>query len=103
MSPRIAAIIPTYNEVDLLTECVRSLQAQNYPALDIYVVNAGDPLGVDLGVHEIGVPSNYFWTSCIDSGIKEALKHAPDYLMFTNADTTFLPNSLEKLMAAVEG
>jgi GT2 family glycosyltransferase len=103
MNGRIAAIIPTYNEVDLLSACVRSLQAQNYPSLEIYVVNAGDPLEVDLGIHELSVPSDYFWTSCIDFGVKAALKDKPDYLLFTNADTTFLDHSLEKLVAAAAG
>jgi GT2 family glycosyltransferase len=105
MNPRIAAIIPTFNEVELLTACVDSLLAQGYPELDIHVVNAGDPFGKSLGdrVFEVNVPSNYFWTSCIDSGVKAALKTGTDYLLFTNADTTFLPGSLQKLLNAVEG
>lgn len=100
---RIAAVIPTYNEVDLLTACVESLEAQGYPDLEIVVANAGSPLPPELAsrVTELDVPENFFWTSCIDAGVRAVLGRC-DYLLFTNADTTFLPGSLSRLLETVE-
>jgi len=104
MPPRIAAVIPTYNEVDLLTACIESLESQGDPALEIVVANAGDPLPPELAsrITELDVPDNFFWTACIDAGV-QAAKDRCDYFLFTNADTTFLPGSLALLREAVEG
>jgi len=52
-------------------------------------------------ITELDVPDNFFWTACIDAGVKAAVDRC-DYLMFTNADTTFLPDSVAKLVAEVE-
>jgi GT2 family glycosyltransferase len=105
MSQRIAAVIPTFNEVELLTACVDSLLAQNDPDLVIVVVNAGEPLPAKLTatVTELKVPSDYFWTACIDEGVKHVKEHGFDLVMFTNADTTFLPGSVSELRKTIEG
>lgn len=105
MSERIAAVIPTFNEVELLTACVDSLLSQSDPALSVVVVNSGGPLPAELAakVTVIDVPSNYFWTACIDEGIKHAKRAGFELVMFTNADTTFLPNSVSELRKILEG
>lgn len=105
MSQRIAAVIPTFNEVELLTSCVDSLLTQNDPELEVLVVNAGDPLPADLAVKvtELTVPSDHFWTACIDKGIKHAQQAGFDLVLFTNADTTFLPESVSELRKTLQG
>lgn len=99
MTPRIAAIIPTFNEVELLDACVASLTSQGIEKLEIVVVNAGDPLPTDWQsrVTEVQVPSDHFWTACMDSGV-QAVREWADFLLFTNADTTFLPGSVHLLL-----
>ena len=37
--PRVTAIIPAKDEADVLAECLRSVQAQGYPNLDILIVD----------------------------------------------------------------
>lgn len=106
MTPRIAAIIPTYNEVELLAACVQSIASQNIPNLHIIVVNAGDPLPealVDSIAEEHKVPNDFFWTACMFEGVNLAKELNADYCLFTNADTQFLPDSISKLLKAVEG
>ncbi|MCC7229806.1 MAG: glycosyltransferase family 2 protein, partial [Fimbriimonadaceae bacterium] len=99
MTPRIVAIIPTFNEVELLDACVTSLASQEIDRLEIVVVNAGDPLPPDWQgrVTELKVSSDHFWTSCMDAGIRTVRERA-DFLLFTNADTTFLPGSVGLLL-----
>ena len=103
MPPRIAAIIPTYNEVELLTACVESLEAQGYPNLEIVIANAGDALPAELAhrVTELDVPENFFWTACIDAGV-QAVKGKCDFYLFTNADTTFVEGAVNRLLLALE-
>src|SRR5438093_4504181 len=40
-NPLVSIIIPAYNEEAHLAECLRSLQTQTYPALEIIVVDDG--------------------------------------------------------------
>lgn len=99
MTPSIAAIIPTFNEVELLDACVTSLTSQGIEQLEIVVVNAGDPLPPDWQsrVTELKVPSDHFWTACMDAGV-QTVRDRADFLLFTNADTTFLPGSVRLLL-----
>lgn len=99
MGQRIAAVIPTYNEVELLMACVESLEAQNDPELSIIVANAGEPLPDFLAsrVTELDLESDSFWTASIHEGVQEALASGADFVLFTNADTTFLPGALPAL------
>lgn len=101
----IAAIIPTYNEVELLAVCVESILSQDIPGLQVIVVNAGEALPADLAarVIELRVPDSSFWTACIYEGVKLANGLKPDYCLFTNADTEFLPDSISKLLEAIQG
>ncbi len=100
MGDRIAAIIPTYNEPDHLQRCVQSLIDQDDSNLTIVVVNAGEPLPewfLDK-VTELKVPDNFFWTSCIDAGVRE-FRDRCEYILLSNADTSFVPDSLKMLRA----
>lgn len=105
MKPTIAAIIPTYNEVELLSVCIDSLLAQEEPGLQIIVINAGEALPDSLAtkVIERRVRDTYFWTACIAEGI-EVVKGLPvDQILLTNADTSFLPGSVRRLQEAIVG
>lgn len=100
----IAAVIPTFNEVELLTACVDSILCQNIRDLRVIVVNAGDALPSQLAdrVIEHRVPGDCFWTGCMFEGVNLAKCLPADYCLFTNADTNFLPDSIEKLIAVVK-
>ncbi len=101
---KVLAVIPTYNEVDLLRRCVNSILCQEVPGLGVVVVNAGAPLPSDLASHVIErqVPDNCFWTACISEGVNVAKSLKSDYCLFTNADTEFIPGSITKLTDSVE-
>lgn len=38
-SPKVAVIIPAYNETDVIDDCLRSLSQQTYPSFQAFVVN----------------------------------------------------------------
>ncbi len=99
---RIAAIIPTFNEFELLGACVDSILTQSVSGLRVFVINAGKPLPGELAekVTEIPVQDSFFWTACIESGIECAKTEQSDFCLLTNADTEFVPGSISKLINA---
>ncbi len=96
--PRIVALIPTYNEPELVRACVASLLVQD-PVPEILVINAGDPIpGLDPGVTVLPVRKEAFWTECMHRGLEAARNLAPDFILLSNADTYFLPGTLAHLL-----
>lgn len=103
----IGVVVPTFNEPDLVRRCVDSLEAEASATgveLTTYVVNAGKPLPADLAarVIEIPVPSDHFWTRSVKVGFERLREVRPEYTLLMNADTTFLPGSLARLMAVAK-
>ena len=45
MYPLISVIVPVYNGQDYLENCIESIEAQNYPNVEIIVVNDGSTDG----------------------------------------------------------
>lgn len=99
--PSIAAVIPTFNEVEVLRQAVDSLLEQEYPNLTVFVVNAGDPLPEDFRakVQEIPVPSDFYWTMSIGRGFEVVKERGFDFVLMLNADTAMTTGSLELLLA----
>lgn len=89
-------IIPTFNNIQLLSQCVSSILSMNlaYP-LRLIVVNNGHPNSLDqlpahsfLKIIQTG-GRNLGW----EGGLKEGLKHSTSkFVMFAN-DDIYIPNS----------
>jgi GT2 family glycosyltransferase len=102
--PKVAAIIPTFNEFEVLAECVRSLGPASTEKILPIVVNAGKPLPAELAaqVLEVPVSDDHFWTASIAVGFDRAREIRPEFVLLANADTSFLPGSVDLLLAEVE-
>jgi GT2 family glycosyltransferase len=103
LKPKAAAIIPTFNEVDVLASCVQSLASASRETILPIVVNAGKPLPSELAaqVLEIPVSDDHFWTASIAVGFARARELRPEYVLLANADTEFLPGSVDLLIEEV--
>ena len=101
-APRICVLIPTYNEVEMLSKCVRSLQDNDHK-LELIIINAGDPLPQELAqsVTELAAPDDAFWTACMQIGLDHVRQNPPDFLMLSNADTQFAPGTVAALLKVV--
>ncbi len=95
--PSVTIIIPTYNKVDLLSDCVASLSKTTYDNYSVLVVDNGsdDPdtiaylerLRQTPGFSVLGVPRgpNGFSFAAV---MNEAVRHADgDFVLFLNNDT----------------
>lgn len=97
---RLAVVVPTYNESELLQRCLASM---DWPATlrpTFVIVNAGDCLDFELPENsvELKVPSDHFWTASVAAGFDYVRSGQFDYVMLANADNTFFPGTIERLL-----
>jgi len=118
--PTAAIVVPARNEADHIAQSVRSLLAQDYPALSLIVVDddsddgtadiaarAGAALGAEQKLSIVSsrsLPPR--WTGklwAVKQGIAAAEeKFAAKYLMLTDADIVHAPDTLSWLVAQAE-
>lgn len=108
MTPRISIIVLTYNGIDLTIDCLESILLQDYPGLEIIIVDNGSidktpeiirreyPL-----VKVIENRSNLGYAEGNNIGINFALRNNSDFIFLLNNDTILDPgcaSSLAKFM-----
>jgi len=117
---RIAVVIPARNEANAIAQALTSLFHQQFPSpIHIFLVDdnsvdrtaeiaatAAERAGkLDSLTIIRGQPLSAGWTGkpwALSQGIAEAEKHAPDYLLLTDADIVHGPNTTEELVAIAE-
>lgn len=107
--PRVTALILNYNLTDYTIECVRSLEAVEYPALEILVVdncstdNSAERLRQALPSVDVRATSeNLGYTGGINAGLRFAQDHHPDYVLVLNPDTEVDKTFLTHLVNAMQ-
>jgi hopene-associated glycosyltransferase HpnB len=115
--PTVTAVIPARDEADAVGQTITSLLRQNYPgAFDIVLVDDGSTDGTaevarasaaaagDATRLRIvsGSPLPAGWTGklwAMKQGVENAAPSAPSFLLFTDADIVFAPDSLRRLVS----
>ncbi|MBA2673310.1 glycosyltransferase family 2 protein [Ramlibacter sp.] len=102
---RISVVVPSFNQAQFLDATLRSLLAQQDPALDIVVVDGGSTDGsVDvIRRHEDRLA---WWVSERDDGQSHALNKGfarctGEWLFWLNSDDLLLPGALRALRAHI--
>ncbi len=104
--PLVSVIIPTYNRAALLAECVASALAQDYPRLEVLVVDDGSIDDTRTVIAKIDDPRlSYHWQP--NAGAAAArnygLRLAQGTLAaFLDSDDLFLPDKLSMQVAYLE-
>lgn len=100
-TPRVFAVIPTFNEEPELAVCLASLHAQEGVEITPLVVNAGRPLSPELAAlcEEIKVDGSCFWTCCTQTGFDAVRELGGQIVMMANADIEVLPGTVKLLVA----
>jgi GT2 family glycosyltransferase len=108
MKPRAAIVIPNWNGIDLLAECLDSLRAQTLAAKIILVDNGSVDGSVELvrehypEVQLIALDYNSGFTGGCNRGIEAALEQDVEYVALLNNDAVADAQWLERLVAAAE-
>lgn len=104
--PTVSVIIPVYNQVDLLERCLASLERQTLPGIEMIVVSDASPedpaevMGRYPGARYLPQAENQGYAATNNTGLAAA---SGRYLLFLNSDTEFPPETLERLVARLEG
>ena len=104
----IVVVIPARNEAKFIGETVRSLVTQSLPVIvvdDSSTDGTADIAAQQNAVVIKGLPLPRGWTGklwALSQGVKQALQLNPDYLLFTDADISHSPGTVETLVAIAE-
>jgi len=102
MRPLVSIIIPHWNGIDVIAECLKSLQKTTYPNLEIIVV---DNNSTDDSVNHIrkNFPKVILYENGLNEGYAGGCNRGSEiakgeYLLFLNNDTIHKPNWIEPLI-----
>lgn len=108
-TPRISVIIPTYNRAEMVCDCVASVLATDYPALEVIVVDdcspddTGERIGTRFGgdgrVRYVRNEKNSFQAVSRNRGAAIA---RGDYLFMLDDDNLVEPAVIAELLACFE-
>ena len=111
LAPKVTAIVLNYlaeTEEDTI-DCIESLQASDYPRLDILLVDNAAPLEVSRRLAErfpevtfLRSESNLGFAGGNNFGIELALRRGCDYLLLLNNDAVVEPDCVSHLVKAAE-
>ncbi len=106
MQPLVSIIIPHWNGIDVITECLESLDRATYPILEIIVV---DNNSFDDSVNHIRklFPKVIIFENSRNEGYAGGCNRGSEiakgeYLLFLNNDTIHEPNWIEPLVQLLE-
>jgi hypothetical protein len=104
----VSVVIPTYNNLALLRECLRSVRDMDYPAdrLEVTVVDNGSGDGTyravhmpELGVRCVRLEQNTGFAAACNRGAAES---SGDYVAFLNDDALADPQWLNQMFEALD-
>lgn len=103
LPPLVSVIIPTYNRAPLIESSIRSVFAQDYPNIEVIVVDDGSIDDTELVVSRLAdkrlryfkQTENHGAPAARNVGVREA--HG-DFLAFLDSDDAWEPNKLSRQM-----
>ena len=107
MSPRIVAVVVTWNRRDLLRESLSAVTAQTLPPVQVVVVDNASTDGTGAMLREehadlevVELTANIGGAGGFAAGMERALTFEPDLVWLLDDDTVPTPTAAERLAAA---
>lgn len=102
---RVSVVIPTYNRADFLREAIASVLQQDYPGVELIVVDDGSRDATATIVGEFGPAIQYLWQE--NRGVSAARNRGMaastgDLIAFLDSDDLWLPNKVSAQVAYFE-
>jgi GT2 family glycosyltransferase len=108
-TPKIGVLIPTFNRMNSLNNCLQSLKKQDFTdaqaqLLPIVIVDGStdgtlEMLGRDFPeAVVVNGDGNWWYTKCINEGIKTAVRLNCDFILTLNDDIDFAPGYVNNLL-----
>ncbi|MCF8297446.1 MAG: glycosyltransferase [Saprospiraceae bacterium] len=99
-NPLISIIIPVYNGEEFISEAITNVLEQNYPALEIIVINDGSTDNTEAVVKSIETDLKYFYKNNEGPSIARNMGiscASGDYIAFLDADDLWPENNINIL------
>lgn len=104
-TPRVVLLVPVYNRREITRGFLAALRTLDYPALQIVIVDDGSPDGTAEMIERefpevrlVRTPGNYWWSRCMNAGLRAVLPEQPEYILTLNDDVTFDRSFLRHLV-----
>ena len=102
---RVSVVIPTYNRADFLREAIASVLQQDYPDVELIVVDDGSCDGTAAVVSGFGPAVQYLWQE--NRGVSAARNRGVaastgDLIAFLDSDDLWLPRKISAQVAYFE-
>lgn len=106
-TPKVSVIILHFENVGLLSECLKSFQDIVYPNYEIIIVKNGDKSNLTLSAMQeiadrvatiIDLPENVGYARANNYGIQQAISTGADSILLVNDDTAVSPHFLSILV-----
>ena len=109
---RTLVIIPHFNKLSLLKECVKYLDCQNYDDFDVVIVDNGSTDGSTEYIakliddneryHRILFSENMGFAYAVNKGIQYSIDNGYDYSLLLNNDAYIKSDFIENIVNAIE-
>ena len=104
--PKVSVIIPNYNGIKYIEDCLNSLKNQTFDDFDIWVIDNASTDGSDEVVVAkfplvkfVRLSDNFGLSRAVNEGLKRT--RDSEYVILLNADTKAEPEFVEKLYEAI--
>lgn len=104
---KVSVIIPNYNGIKYIEDCLNSLKNQTYSDFETWVIDNASTDGSDAIVVEkfplvkfVQLSDNFGFSRAVNEGLLRTRNS--DYVILLNADTRVEPQFVEKLYEAIE-
>ena len=109
---RTLVIIPHYNKLSLLKECIKYLECQNFDDFDVIIVDNGSTDGSVEYIYDLSNGSNKYhnilfnenmgFAYAVNKGLKYSIDNDYDYSILLNNDAYVKSDFIEKLVDAID-
>ena len=105
MAPRVSIVVPSFNQARYLETALRSVLDQDYPNLEVLVIDAGSTDG-SLAILQRYASRLAYWVSEPDAGqadgINKGLRRATgEIVAWLNSDDVYLPGAIRQAVEAL--
>lgn len=102
---RVSVVIPTYNRPEFVREAIASVLRQDYPDVELVVVDDGSSDGTAAVVREFGTAVRYLWQE--NRGVSAARNRGAaactgDLIAFLDSDDLWMPGKVAAQVAYFE-
>ena len=101
--PLVSIVVPTYNHADYIADCLQSIMNQDYPHIELIVINDGSTDGTDHVIKEFlqKKPLRFHYISKENEGLIRTLNLGlqlakGDFFCELASDDMLLPGSIQK-------